>query len=80
VFIAYSNVTSEVATLEERTEELERWRSETSGNRFTSGQASDMQITFMREMQGIRSDMNQEINSLKECINRVIIDGNRARC
>lgn len=58
---------------ESKINEFERFMAATSASRYTSQDANQMNTLLLQEIRDVEA-------SLKECINRVILDGNRARC
>lgn len=72
--IAYiTHLTTALDDYDTRIDSLEEFRAATSASRYTAQDANAMNTLLLQEIRQVES-------GLKECINRVILDGNRARC
>lgn len=68
-----THLNSALDTHESRLDALDEFRVATTANRYTAQDANAMNTLLLQQMRDMES-------GLKECINRVILDGNKARC
>jgi len=73
LFMYVAAMNTESAGHERRLDVLDEFRVATGASRYTAQDANAMNLLLLQEIRNVES-------GLKECINRVILDGNRARC
>lgn len=69
-----------IASVETRVDGLEVFRASTEANRFTAGDASQMQLVFIRELQAMREQIGDDISRLRSCFNTNLVQGRKEVC